>query len=270
MMMRTITRMSFTIIAALALVATTALAQSTRISGTVSQIDPATRTIYFADGSVVQLQPGTVVTVNGREVALEALTPGSNATVVSTAPSMGPAATPTGQSAGDVAGTVARVDRQNGVITFQDGRAIRLSGQSVVWQAAPIDAIQPGAQIYVPNAPQPAAMAPQRPVVAAPPVAVAPQRPIDPSVHMGTVRSVDRNNSLIRLNDGTFVKVLPTTRIHSAGSTLTISQLRPGDQVAVWPYGRSTVAETATVPRGDDPPASAIKADYIEVTRVAS
>lgn len=270
-MIRAIARtIGFTTITALSLAATTALAQDTRVSGTVSSIDTATRTIYFTDGTALQLKPGTVVTVNGREVAFEALTPGSNATVVAAAPGTRRVVTQTGQSAAGVTGTVARVDRQNGVITLQDGRAIKLSSQSLVWQAAPIDTIQPGAQIYVPNA-QPLAMAPQQQsvVAAPPPVAVAPQRPVDSSVRMGTVRSVDRNSSLIRLNDGTFVKVLPTTRMQSAGRTMTISELRPGDQVAVWPYGRSYVAETATVPRGDDSPASALKADYIEVTRAS-
>jgi hypothetical protein len=261
-MIRTIARaIGFTTITALTLAATTALAQDTHITGTVSGIDAATRTIYFTNGTVVQLPPGSVVTVNGRQVAFEALTPGSNATVASTAPSMG-TVVQSPRSPSDVAGTVARVDRQNGLITLQDGRVIRLSDRSVVWQATPIDAIQPGTQIYVPNA-QLAAIAPQQPVVA------TPQRPIDASVRAGTVKSIDQNNSLIRLVDDTFVKVLPTTRIQSAGSTMTIAQLRPGDQLVVWPEGRSSVAATTTVPRGDAPPASALKADYIEVTRVA-
>jgi hypothetical protein len=263
-MIRTIARTTgFTTIAALILAASTALANDTRITGTVSGIDAVTRTIYFTNGTAVQVPAGSVVTVNGRQVAFETLTPGSNVTVVSTTPSMGTVATQNPRSASDVAGTVAQVDRQNGVILLQDGRAIRLSDQSVVWQATPLDAIQPGTQIYVPNA-QLAARAPQQPVVA------APQRPIDASVRVGTVKSLDQNNALIRLVDDTYVKVLRTTRIQSAGGPMTFSQLRPGDQVAVWPDGRSSVSATTTVPRGDGPPASAIEADYIEVTRVAS
>jgi hypothetical protein len=262
-MIRTIARtIGFTTIAALTLAASMALAHDTHITGTVSGIDAATRTIYFTNGTAVQVPAGSVVTINGRQVAFETLTPGSNVTV-STAPSMGTVATQPPRSASDVAGTVARVDRQNGVILLQDGRAIRLSDRSVVWQATPIDAIQAGTQIYVPNA-QLAVMAPQQPVVA------TPQRPIDASVRVGTVKSLDQNNSLIRLVDDTYVKVLRTTRILSAGGPMTFSQLRPGDQVAVWPDGRSSISATTTVPRGDAPPASAIEADYIEVTRVAS
>jgi preprotein translocase subunit YajC len=244
-----------TIVMALTLATATAFAQETQITGTVSSIDPATRTISFADGSVVRLQPGAAVIVNGRPAALEALTPGTTATVVSRVPSTGAVATP---SAFGVLGTVAQVDRQNGVITLQDGRAVRLSSQSVVWQATPIASIQPGTQIYVAST-QPAAVAPPQPVAVAPPPAI-----------VGTVRGVDRGTSVIALNDGTYVKVLPKTRLQSGGRTMTMSELKPGDGVAVWPSGGSTTTETATVPRGDAPPASAIKADYIEVTRVAS
>jgi len=205
-----------TTIVALSLAAATAFAQETQISGTVSSIDPATRTISFADGSVVRLQPGAIVMINGRQSALESLTPGTNATVVSRGPNTGTVGTSPASSTYGMTGTVAQVDRQNGVITLQDGRTVRLSGQSFVWQATPIQAIQPGSQIFVGNvqsaavsAQQPVAVAPQQPVAVAPPPAV-----------VGTVRSVDRNNSVIALQDGTYVKVLPTTRVQSGGTAL--------------------------------------------------
>ena len=255
-MIRTSARtIGLTIVIALALATATAFAQETQITGTVSSIDPTTRTISFADGSVVRLQPGAVVIVNGHQAALETLTPGTTATVVSRVPGTGAVAA---SSAPGVVGTVAQVDRQNGVITLQDGRTVRLSNQSFVWQATPIASIQPGTQIYVANT-QPAAVAPPQPVAVAPPPAL-----------VGTVRRVDRGTSVIALNDGTYVKVLPKTRLQSGGRTMTISELRPGDQVAVWPSGGSLATETTTVPNGEAPPASAIKADYIEVTRVAS
>jgi len=252
-----------TIVIALALATATAFAQETQITGTVSSIDPTTRTIAFADGSAVRLQPGSVIMVNGRQVAFEALTPGTTATVVSRVPTTGAVAAP---SSLGVLGTVAQVDRQNGVITLQDGRMVRLNSQSVAWQATPIASIQPGTQIYVANT-QPAAVAPQQPVAVVPPQpgAVSP-----PPTIVGTVRRVDRGSSVIALNDGTYVKVLPKTRLQSGGRTMTISELKPGDGIAVWPSGGSTITGTTTVPNGEAPPASAIKADYIEVTRVAS
>jgi len=53
---------------------------------------------------------------------------------------------------------------------------------------------------------------------------------------------LDRNNWLIALNDGNYIKVLPETRLqNSAGAPMPIYDLRSGDQVAVWPHGRSSV-----------------------------
>ena len=256
-MLRTIARtVGLTFVMALTLATVTAFAQETQITGTVSSIDPATRTIAFADGRVVQLQPGAVVLINGREAAFESLTPGTTATVVSQVPSTGAVAAPTAAYPAGV-GTVAQVNPQNSVITLQDGRTVNLNGQSFVWQAMPVASLRPGAQIYVANA-QPVAAAPRQAVAAGPPPAV-----------VGMVKSVDRNSSVIALNDGTYVQVLSTTRLQSGGRTMALSELRPGDRIAVWPSGSSMVTETTTVPRGDAPPASAIKADHIEVTRAS-
>jgi len=257
--------MSFTIIVAMALAVTTALAQETRITGTVSRTDPVTRTIYFADGSAVRVQPGAVITMNGSTVPFESLAPGTTTTVVSTAPTTGVAATQTASN--DIVGTVARVDQQNGIVTLQDGRQVRLGGQSVAWQAVPIASIQPGSQIYVRNA-QPLAMP-------------APQA-YDPNVQVGTVKSVDQGTRLIALTDGTFVKVNRSTRLESAGRPLALAEVRPGDVVAVRPEGDPNAAHSgpsgtaglgtkpATVARGEGNPVSAVQADSIEVRRPAS
>lgn len=259
--------MSFTIIVAMALAVTAAVAQETRINGTVSRTDPVTRTIYFADGSAVRVQPGAAIMMNGSPVPFESLTPGANATVVS-APAAGSAATQTASSAADVVGTVAQVDQQSGTITLQDGRQVKLGTQSVVWQAIPIASIQPGSQIYVRNA-QPLAMAP------------APQA-YDPNVQIGTVKYVDQGARLIALTDGTFVKVNKDTRLGSAGRPLTLAEVRPGDVVAVRPEGNPAAAHSgpsgtgglgtkpASVSRGDGTPVSAVQADAIEVRRPAS
>ena len=270
-MTRTFVRtMSLTIIVAMALAVGTALAQETRINGTVSRTDPVTRTIYFADGSAVRLQPGAVITMNGNSVPFESLTPGANTTVVSTA-TAGSVATQTAASTSDIVGTVAQVDRQSGMITLQDGRQVRLGSQSVVWQAMPIDSIQPGSQIYVRNA-QPLAMAPQ-------PSAA---QTYDPNVQVGTVRYVDQGSRLIALTDGTFVKVNRDTRLESAGRPLALGEVRPGDVIAVRPEGNTAAAHTgpsgtaglgtksASVSRGDGTPVSAVQADAIEVRRPAT
>jgi hypothetical protein len=166
----------------------------------------------------------------------------------------------------DVVGTVAQFDRQNGVITFQDGRAVQLSSQSAVYQAAPgastqfgnpsawqpvlAASIQPGSQIYVHNA-QMLSMAPARPNVA--------------GAHVGTVKYVDPQQRLIALTDGSFLKALPSTQVQSGGRTLQLSDIKKGDQVAAWPH-RSAVGSSSTVSQGEGAPASAMTADRIEVT----
>src|SRR5262245_43921036 len=209
-MTRTFVRtMSLTIIVAMALAATTALAQETRITGTVSRTDPVTRTIYFADGSALRVQPGAVIMTDGRTVPFESLAPGASTTVVATAPTTGSASPQTGSSAVDIVGTVAQVDQQSGTITLRDGRQVKTGSQSVVWQAIPIAAIRPGSQVYVHNALPLAAAAPQA---------------YDPNVQVGTVKSVDQNNRLIALTDGSFAKVTRSTRLESAGRPLTLAE----------------------------------------------
>src|SRR5438552_4745603 len=62
--------------ALLVLVATSAWAQN-EIRGVVSSIDPATRTIYFTDGRIVQLKAGSTLLINGQPVVLESVRPGT-------------------------------------------------------------------------------------------------------------------------------------------------------------------------------------------------
>jgi hypothetical protein len=58
------------------LVAASAWAQThTEIRGVVTYIDPATRTVYFADGRAVQVAPGSTLTINGQRIVLEAVRP---------------------------------------------------------------------------------------------------------------------------------------------------------------------------------------------------
>jgi hypothetical protein len=265
MMIRTIARTTTLTMTALALVATAAWAQGApmagHVTGTVSHIDAATRTIHFVDGRMVRLEPGAVIIVNGREVAFDALTPGSNTVVVSRAPATGTVSTLTGHPPVDVSGTVVRVDPQSGLITLQDGRMVTLTSQSTVWQAAGRESIQPGAQIFIQNA-QPA-------------LATVPGPAISRGARMGTVASVDEANALIVLNDGTVVGVAPGTRLHAAGKSLTIWELRPGDELIIRPLPRPVVISRSTVagPGGyASPPRGAfsnvtIEADEIQVMR---
>jgi hypothetical protein len=117
----------------------------------------------------------------------------------------------------DVSGTIAQIDRQNGVITLQDGRMVKLTGQTHVWQPTRMDALYPGAQVFLSNA---------QPVVP-----TTGQQTGD--ARLGTVLRVDPANALVVLDDGTLVRIAPSTRMHMAGRNLTLSDLRRGDEIVI-------------------------------------
>src|SRR5262245_44335536 len=133
------------------LLAGTAIAWAqTEIRGTVSRIDPTTRTVYFTDGRTVQLKPGSVLTIDGQPVLLDAvrpgmtivmLPPGATTTTVTTVTPVQPAPLPPPAVVSvppptpvNVTGTIARTDPLNQTITFQDGRIVRIAPQTMVWQ----------------------------------------------------------------------------------------------------------------------------------------
>ena len=62
--------------AAVLILATSAWAQS-EIRGVVSYVDPATRTVYFTDGRIVQLKSGSTLMINGQPALLETVRPGA-------------------------------------------------------------------------------------------------------------------------------------------------------------------------------------------------
>jgi hypothetical protein len=212
------TRRILLALAAVALAATTVSAQGRDVTGTVSYIDAANRMIHLSDGRSLRVAPGALITVDGREFPIEALRPGATVTVAS-APAASPiVSTPPGHPPIDASGTVARIDRHNGIITLQDGRMLKMTDQTLVWQPSRIDMLQPGAQVFVRNA---------QPVFASTP-GVAPA-----GTRMGTVLSVDPANTLIRLDDGTLVRVTPATKLRAGDRDLLLSDLRRGDEVMI-------------------------------------
>jgi len=67
----------------------------------------------------------------------------------------GPAAPPPptaslpGQPTFEVTGVVSQVDPSTGTIILQDGRVLRMTGNTLVWQPTTIQALRPGAQVLV-------------------------------------------------------------------------------------------------------------------------
>jgi len=219
--------------ALLVLVATSAWAQN-EIRGVVSSIDPATRTVYFTDGRIVQLKAGSTLLINGQPVMLEAvrpgttlvmLQPGTTATTVTTvtqqtqvAPAPPPVAAPV-----NVTGTIARVDPMTQTLTFQDGRMVKVTGQTMVWQQTPaVSSLQPGTQVFVSNAT---------------PVGYLSSNPVSPATSnrwvMGTVARVEPSTQQIVLSDGTVVYVGPSTGVRVGGERVGFTRLRPGDEIVI-------------------------------------
>ena len=241
-------------IAAVALAATTAWAQDS-VTGTVAYVDAATRTIHLTDGRSLRVGPGALVTVDGRQFPIEALQPGANVTLAPPAQTPSAAVIPApGHPPVDVSGTVARIDRQNNVITLQDGRMVQMTGQSDVWQPSRIDTLQPGAQVFVRNA---------QPVISSTSQPTSYPR-------MGTVLRADPASGLIVLDDGSLVRVAPATRLHMAGRNLSLSELRPGDEIVIRPQQRVPAASGVAVsalPRDVASGTATIDATDIQIMR---
>jgi hypothetical protein len=186
-------------------------------------------------------------------------------------PAMAPAAVlPRSHPTVDARGIVASVDHQNGIITFQDGRMVRVTNDGRVWQSGNVvlGSVQPGSEVFVSNA--------------VPMGYRAAGTSYTWAEHdlMGQVISVNESGSQILLSNGTVVAVSPSTRMQMAGGrSVSMAELKPGDQIVVHarPVAPAsaqviTPASTAvvdTVPRSSWPGYQAvIEADQIIVIRL--
>jgi hypothetical protein len=215
------------------------------IRGVVRHVDPSTRTVYFTDGRTVQLKPGSVLTINGQPVLLDAVRPGativmlppgaSTTTTVTTVtqqavpvPLPAAAAAPVAvsfppQAPVNVTGTIARTDPLSQTITFQDGRIVKIAPQTMVWQQSPaISSLLPGTQVFVRDA---------LPIGYVPTGAAAPA-PAGQYV-MGTVARVEPGSQQIVLSNGAVVYANPATTFRSGSERVMIGQLRPGDEILI-------------------------------------
>jgi len=259
---------------------TTGSAQTSEIRGTVQRVDVSSGTVYFTDGRAVKLDPQTRLYVGSREVRLADVQPGwtfvsSTATttpggvvVYPCAPPVSVSGTPSSASSTsastatpasvpsvppptmapttsriDATGVVANVDAATGTITLQDGRVIRMVPGTTVWQPVSIGGVVPGASVFVRSA-QPLDFRPS----GAPPAGSTTVPPGTRPFQMGTVSNVDASNARVVLSDGTVVHLRPGSRLTFNGQSMTISDLRPGDEVVVGVPASSPVAVTSTGP----------------------
>lgn len=223
------------------------------ISGRVQSIDSTGRIITFTDGRTVVLDPGARALVNGREIAMQSIRPGTNVVVVEPpAAAASPATTSqpyavTAPPPIEASGVVSQVDRQTGMITFQDGRQVQAQpGQTHVWQQgwqpSTIASVRPGDRILVQGAE---------------PVGTSSGTTTwsSSAQHVtGNVARVDRATNTVVLDDGTIIHVTPSARFHGAnGQDLSLSDLRPGSVVVmrVEPYNAVTQSGVTVQPGSD-------------------
>jgi BON domain len=149
----------------------------------------------------------------------------------------------------DVSGTVAQYDTQTGIITFQDGRIVKIPPAGAVWRAQRASDMQPGQQVYVRDA-MPIGLqssatqgAATQGSVATPGAAGA--QTAAGSWHFGTVSRVEPAANTLYLTDGTAVQIQPSTRLTLNGQPIALSQVQPGAEVAVL---RPASAASSTTP----------------------
>jgi hypothetical protein len=122
-----------------------------------------------------------------------------------------------------VSGIVASLDPATGVLAFKDGRTVRLTDQSKILQPTDPRAVRPGELVVVRDA---------LPIgvrsASAGPGTGKRQR-------MATVASVDQSNQVVKLTDGSSLRVAPSTNMHmgTAGAAVVLADLQPGDEVVI-------------------------------------
>jgi hypothetical protein len=132
----------------------------------------------------------------------------------------------------DATGVIASVDRVKGIVTLQDGRVVRLTERTMVWQPVAVDALRPGTRVYVREA------APAPPSVAG----------AGPEWRMGTVRLVDRTTNQVVLTDGTIVRVPSSAVVRRGSERLLIDQILPGSEIVVRTVPNTASAEGSALP----------------------
>ena len=137
-----------------------AAAASTEIRGVVQRVDVPSGTVYFTDGRTVHITPGSQLTVDGKSVSLTDVRPGWTLIIpdaavapssVVVAPPPAPAGPPAASSPTpvDATGVVSRVESQTGTIVLEDGRVLKATGRTTVWQSVPLGDVKPGASVFV-------------------------------------------------------------------------------------------------------------------------
>jgi len=216
------------------------------LTGTVDSSDRAARAarlaseVYGVQRVVNSLQvasvspPSTIVVTPAPSTVVTTPPP----VVMTPPPSVAPEQPPI-----DASGVVAQYDPQTGIVVFQDGRMMRITGSSGVWSRVGTGVLQPGAQVSVRNA----VPVGYRPTAAQSGVT---------SWRMGTVNRVDPTSNLIYLNDGSVVHVAPSGVLLNGGRQVPLADILPGSQVAIGISAQPSVVVTPSTSLGSTPSTS--------------
>ena len=135
----------------------------------------------------------------------------------------GPATAPPDGSIVDVTGVVSQADPATGTIILQDGRVLRTTSETMVWQPTTLTALRPGTPVLVRGAA---------------PIGVQSAAPSG-DWRMGTVRSVEGANGRIVLADGTLVRLAPGVVVRRGAERLAVEQIPPGSEIVFRPTAPS-------------------------------
>jgi hypothetical protein len=205
------------------------------LTGTVDSLERQARAVQIA-GAV----QGVKSVVNNIQVASA---PGT------TPPIASPPVAPTV----DVTGVVSQADPATGTINLQDGRVLRLTDETSLWQPTTIQALRPGSQLIVRSAT---------------PVTV--RAGSSGEWRMGTVKTVEPTALQMILTDGAVVRVSPLVNIRRGGARLTLEQIVPGSEVVIRPIAPSPAGTEGSASPGPVQSTAVIDAAEINVVWMPS
>ena len=186
---------------------------------------PDTRAFAVLAVLTVPLAAGCARGTSSQRASQAPMPPSSTAAAPSTAaPTQSEVITPIpGHPPVTASGVVASVDPAAGIVTFRDGRTVKLTDTSKVLQPVDPRAVRPGEVVVVRDA------LPMAVQTASAPAATARRQ------KMATVASVDQANGLVHTLDGDIVRVTPATKMHmgTAGQAIVLTDLRPGDELMI-------------------------------------
>jgi hypothetical protein len=225
--------------------ALTVPAHARSVSGIVQAVDPVAGVVYFKDGRIVHLDPSAQINVNGQQLSLKELRSGHQIEIDQTAMQQQTSASqqqpqPLALSPHppiDAVGIVASVDQQAGTVTLRDGRTLKITDQTTFWQQAGPERLRPGALVYIDDAKPVAFREPGKADMKA-----------DGSMRMGTVASVDSEQGIITLTDGTRVRMNRAAVIRFNGQPVAITELTPGSEIVVRVHPAQSEPQPAASP----------------------